>query len=139
MQLEQAVLLDGTRLKFSGAGSVDYIVPGRLFENKPGGETAGMQISQSGGDVSLAVTSPALISSESGIKEGMMEYGARFVYDKSRTPQKLTIYLPGGQAAGAVSIGGGLGFSTGTGQSQAGILVTCEENVLKQKQAQAIS
>ncbi len=132
----QAVLVDGTRLKFSGAGNIDYIVPKRLFEDRSSDETASMQIAPSGGDLSLTVSSPSLISSESGIREGMMEYGTRFVYDKSRTPQKLTLYSPGGQAMGAVSIGGGLGFSTGTGQSQAGILVTCEENVLQQKQAQ---
>jgi hypothetical protein len=67
-----------------------------------------------------------------------MLYGTRFVYDKIRTPQKLTMYLTGGQSTATVSIGGGegVGFSMGTGQAQAGILVTCEENVLKQKQAQ---
>ena len=54
-----------------------------------------------------------------------MQYGARFYFDDHNEPAELLISGPGG---------GGSSFATGIGQSQGGLLVTMEENVLRMKQ-----
>lgn len=127
------VLYDGTLMWADSAGDIKYQVPAKFFEERTTAETASIKVAKSGSDLTMIVTSPSMISSGKGERRGSMIYGVEFVYRDDKTPPELTMFLAGSGGAPVSSIGA----SFGLGQRLGSILVTCEESLLQQRQAQS--
>ena|GEM_PF-4864689 len=128
----QIVLSNSLRMKFSGAGTIEIIVPWQLREESAVDEVNKIQVSKSGSSLTAQVTSPTMQDDPSveGREQGMSQYGVRFVWDGRDTPEEINVYPPGsgGQAYASVGIG------TYTGQSRGILLLTCEQSALQAAQ-----
>lgn len=95
----QMVTRGGVRIQFAGTGTINIIVPRRLFHEAPtADETTTFTIGSSGGDITLTIASQASLTLEGaggGIKYGMTNFGLEFEWNKAKEPEELKIGMPG--------------------------------------------
>ena len=129
----QMVTRGGVRLQFAGAGTVNVIVPRRLFHEAPAAdETTTFTIGSSGGDITLTLANQATLTLEGaggGIKYGMTTFGLEFEWNKGKEPEELKIGMPGAQIAQPFA---SKGYTSG-GQAGSYVVVTLERSKLAKK------
>lgn len=130
----QMVTRGGVRLQFAGAGTVNVIVPRRLFHDEPpaADETTTFTIGQAGGEITLTVANQATLtlqSADGGIKYGMTNFGLEFQWLEDKEPEELKIGMPGAQIAQPFA---NKPYTSG-GQAGSYVVVTLERSKLAKK------